>query len=134
MEQETTSSTTPSHITLLSDAKNQVKAAHDSGAVRKAVVDAIANKRIEENVKLLIQGREKIEQQQRDFDKIKPDDTKYDETGKVVSELWSKEQLEKRNKARPPLEKTIKAFEKAMVQADYSDLKNLIGGGDKPTE
>lgn len=64
--------------------------------------------------------------QKREMDKIRPDDVKYDLDGKLVQELYSKELIDKRKKSSEKSQKVEKALTKALVEADYTDLENIL--------
>ena len=64
--------------------------------------------------------------QKREMDKIRPDDVKYDLGGKLVQELYSKELIDKRKKSSEKSQKVEKALTKALVEADYTDLENIL--------
>lgn len=99
-----------------------------SSNVRGMVVDQFVADEIKARADLLYRAVKKREEMERDLRKIKPDNTAYDASGKIVSESFTKAKADELKKAKEQLDKLDKAIDMAVQEKpDYSKLKEVMG-------
>ncbi len=98
------------------------EAANLTAAVAKELADVEINRR----VTLLVSAVKKGRQLNDEFNKIKPDDTKYNADGTVKDVAWSKKQIDLKNKAKVILDKFTKAVQTAVEKADFKLLEEQL--------
>ena len=95
-------------------------------SVRESYITQKVQFKLSQRVELVKKAMIELATQKREMDKIRPDDVKYDLDGKLVQELYSKELIDKRKKSSEKSQKVEKALTKALVEADYTDLENIL--------
>ena len=95
-------------------------------SVRESYITQEVQFKLSQRVELVKKAMIELATQKREMDKIRPDDVKYDLDGKLVQELYSKELIDKRKKSSEKSQKVEKALTKALVEADYTDLENIL--------
>ena len=106
------------------DIKLRIVELNDS--VRDAYINAEVQSKLASRVELVKKAIVEVTNLQKEIVKVKPDNVLYDSKGAVAQELFSKEVVEKKNKAIERQEKIEKALAKAFDTADYTDLENLV--------
>lgn len=101
-------------------------------AVEDEVVKALVNRQLNKRSTAVVSAVDLLERLEIDLRKINPEKT-YDKDGNVVSEYYTKQKLEERNKLLQKIEKLNKALNKALEKSDYGDLYNL-GSGESKSE
>lgn len=126
MSEETENKTvTQSESSIIITAiKNRIT--DQNSSVRESYIDQEVQAKLSQRVELVKKAMIELGTQKKEIDKIKPDDIKYDLDGKVVQELYSKEVIDKRNKSLEKSQKVEKALKKALSEADYTDLENIL--------
>lgn len=97
-----------------------------SEAVKQAFIKQNVDQEIARRVVLLQNLYTAIMTAKKEFNKFKADDIKYDATGKVVGEFWTKTALEARKKAEEKLTKAEKVLQKVLSENDYSQVDGVI--------
>lgn len=113
-------------IDILSAISSTIKDS-SQGAIRERVISHYVEKEITKRTDALIAAFEKLASLQKDLAKIKPTPSGYDVDGKPVGELYSKEQIDSKNKTEAQVRKIEEAIELAMraENPDFSKLYNL---------
>jgi hypothetical protein len=120
---ETASASVSKAASILDEVNGLVKTSGDE--VRRRVVSALAEKVINENVRLVQTGLDKRTEALGGLRKVsKPDVETYDAAGNKL-EVMSQAKFEEVKKAKENLEKVEKALAKALEENDYSKLKEL---------
>lgn len=113
----------PASISIENEIKTIVAEYNDE--VRERYIDAEVNAKIDSRVALVKKAMGYLNTLRNDLRKLTPDDVKYDEAGKVVQSLFTKDSVEKRKKILERQGKIEKALGKALEKADYSELEKL---------
>lgn len=121
MSEPTETKEIPVAIQIRDEVKNKVKTADIRSRVVATLVEAESASRAELLSAALVE-RKKTEAEIR---KINPEVKTYDEDGKVLSETYTKQQVDDRKKLKDKLAKVDKEISKAITDADYEGLKNL---------
>ena len=98
-------------------------------AVINQVVGHFVKKEQDRRADTVIAAMDKLTAHNRELNKIKPDMVGYDADGQKVTESFSKAKLDEANKVKSAIGKLEKALTKALENADYADLFNLIKSG-----
>jgi hypothetical protein len=93
--------------------------------VRETYINQEVSNKITSRVALVQKAISKISELSKELLKVKPDNVFLDVEGKVISESYTKETLEKKKKAEEQITKLENAISKAFEKADYGDLENL---------
>lgn len=91
--------------------------------VTSRVVDALVEDEISNRVKKVVSYVEKAEKAEKEIKSIRADQKAYDEKGQLISENWSKQQLDKLNKAKQLHKKIVESLDLALEKNDYSRLQ-----------
>lgn len=110
--------------TIITTIKNRIT--EQNPRVRESYIDQEVQVKLSQRVELVKKAMIELGTQKKEIDKIKPDDIKYDFDGKVVQELFSKEVIDKRKKSMDRSLKIENALDKALIEADYTDLENIL--------
>jgi hypothetical protein len=113
--------------TLLEKVTSGIKSGQD--AVINQVVGHFVKKEQDRRADAVISAMDKLASYDRDLKKIKPDQVGFDLGGQKVSETYSKAKVDEMNKIKSATEKLEKALTKALENAEYGDLFNIIKGG-----
>ncbi len=114
----------PKAILIQRMCKEQVKENRDKVEMR--VVDGLVEEEIAKRTLLLRKALDKRDDLQKEFNKIKPDQVSFSFDGdgqKKKSETWSPDQIAKQEKSLKAIAKLDKAIDKAITDADYSELQ-----------
>lgn len=103
----------------------KAKIAESSEVVQNRLVDELVEMEVKSRVALLRDGLATRDTVEREIAKVKPDVLTYTETGAVANSSFSKAKVEELKKAKAKLAKIDTALDKAIVNADFSQLKNL---------
>lgn len=99
-----------------------------SPSIRTAVVEHLVQEKLKERERAALTGLAKLKEARANYAKIKPAPAGYDDTGKPVAGLFTKEQIEERKKTDEQIKKLEQAIELALGEkADYSKLLTLVG-------
>jgi hypothetical protein len=112
-----------SHV-IVTAIKNRIT--EQNSSVRESYIEQEVQVKLTQRVELVKKAMIELSTQKKEVDKIKPDDVKYDLEGKVVQELYSKELIDKRKKSLEKSQKIEKALTKALSEADYTELENIL--------
>lgn len=118
----------PEAVRLQDDIKNSIKDKQENGEIRARVVDTLVEEEIGIRADLLAKALAKRKAQQKELDKIKPDECNFNEDGSPANQHWSKAKLGERNKATKTLSKIDKAINAAINNADYEGVKKIAQG------
>jgi hypothetical protein len=110
-------------VTVLAAVSERIGAS--GPAVRERVVSALVEREVVARVELLDKALAKRTETEKDLRKLKPDVENYDADGKLVSSSYSKAKADELKKARESLDKLEKALDKALVDNDFSKLREL---------
>lgn len=94
--------------------------------VLSGVIDTLVKEEVEKRKEMVRKGIEKYEELDKAFKKMKPDNVILDGEGKEIQSGWSKDGLEKYNKAKKELETLNSAIENALTQTNYEPLSKLL--------
>jgi hypothetical protein len=94
--------------------------------VVEGVIDSLVKDELEKRKEMVKKGVEKYEELEKAFNKMKPDHIMYNLDGTEQSSSWSKDGLEKYNKAKKELEALNTAIENAITQTNYEPLSKVI--------
>jgi hypothetical protein len=101
-----------------------------SSEVRDRVVATLVERELAVRTETVEKTVAKLKELSGEFKKIRADVVAYDESGVTVTSNWSKEQLEKKNKARAKVDQLEKAlgtyFEKGDADS-FNKLKDQLG-------
>jgi ribosome recycling factor len=123
---------TPAVHQIQKDVKDAVNNASDGGVQSssyKDLVEAVAGKIKEERVQLLVKGFNKYEEAAKELTKVdRPDNIPRDRNGKELKEqgTYSKERSDAIAKQEGLVKKITTAMDKAILDADYTKLKELV--------
>jgi len=117
----------PSAVKTLQQAVAE-RIAGSGDAVLERVAEHFADETIKKRVDQVKQAMTQLDNLERDLRKIKADQVAYDESGKVVHTLYSREKLEERKKLTQRIEKVQRAIDKALTKGDYGDIGGLGSG------
>ena len=95
-------------------------------AVEEAVINVLVQRELKKRSDALVQGLDTVSKLQKDLVRIKPDVVAYNAGGTIVSENYSKGKLDELHAANKKLGKLNSAIDKALNNADFSDLYNLL--------
>lgn len=119
-------------ISILATVADQIKTLNPR--VEEAVVDTLVEREIEKRSHALVILLDRIAVLEKELKKIKPDQLTFKKDGTLISESWSKNQLETRNKTEGKIKKITDAINKALIEKDFSNVYQLAnekeGGGD----
>lgn len=121
MSETTTEKEVPVAIQIRNEVKELVQKADIRSRVVTALVEAESSARADMLSNALIE-RKKLE---GEIKKVRPDVKTYDEDGKILSESYTKQQVDDLKKLKEKLQKLDKELNKAITEADYEGLKNL---------
>lgn len=93
--------------------------------VEEQVVDVLVEREIKKRSEAVIILIDKIDGFERDLKKNKPDLVALDETGKTISENFTRKQLDARNKLKSQIKKYQDAINKALIEKDFSNVYQL---------
>lgn len=116
-------------IPVVARIANEVKSsvASQKNKPYEILINAMAEKVINERVGLLQQGFDLRERTNGEMRGVKPDNVAFDINGKVISESYTKAQADKFKQVKTSLEKIDKALEAAIDNADFGPLKQVLG-------
>ncbi len=112
---------TPTAVEILAEIAERVKASNP--AVRENYVANRVSSEISDRVALLDKGIQKRQELVGELRKAERPEQAYDVTGAVVSTFYTKDAVAAIKKAREALQRVDNAIEKAIVDGDYSKLK-----------
>jgi len=127
-------------VELKKEVKAQVELSSTNGTIRGMVVAQLVEVEVGNRGALLKDALDLRDNLFKDFNKVKPDQVSCDSSGKVVHEFFSKSQAKQLADATGKLNKIDGAINKAVNNADYENLKNVLnklkgkGGGGKKEE
>ena len=103
--------------------RNEVAQTITNETVREAVIQGMVDREVTRRVGLLTTSMDKLQQMQREHDKIRPDSKTYTFDGdkKVEHASWTPAQVKKREDSSKKIEKLEKGIE-AALNGDYSKL------------
>lgn len=93
--------------------------------VEDKVVDVIVTRELSKRADGLVKALDVLSQLEKDVKKIGPDQKSFDETGKEISQTFSKGRLDERNKLQKRIDKTTGAINKALEKGEFGDVYNL---------
>ena len=117
-------STTAQATTIRESISKKIK--ESNPAVLEGVIDSLVKEEIEKRKDMVKKGVEKYEELEKVFKKTKPDHVLYNLDGTEQSSSWSKDGLDKFNKAKKELETLNAAIESAIVQTNYEPLSKIV--------
>ena len=108
--------------------KNDVagKVAELSPAIKDAIISKLAEEEIKIRKDEALTAITQIEILEKEIRKIKPDQESFDAKGDKVSETYSKQAIDNRNKKQQALDKWNAALKKALEEHDWKSLKELV--------
>lgn len=112
-------------VTVLKDVADKIDAS--GPIVRERVVSLLVEREVATRTDVLDKALVKRTEIERELRKIKPDIEAFDVEGKVVRQDYSKARFEELKKKREELERIEKALDKALVDNDFSKLKEVVG-------
>lgn len=121
------------------DTADKIKELITTKKIQEGLHNHLADQEISKKTLALAQLYEAINKHRIEMRKLKPDVSHFDEEGKLVSEHYSKNQMEALKKAKERLEKMENAFKKGYVDGEFKDVFELVqqlgskdkGGGSK---
>lgn len=121
-----TTSTDPAGETESSKLRLEVQAvlATRSPTIREAVIQHLAAQTMEERTKQVLSVIEKVAAARKAVFSVKPAQRGFDKDGKVISESYSKEQIDEINKQKSIINKIETALGLAFDKGDWSKLGN----------
>ena len=94
--------------------------------IAEDVIEYFVKQQINKISDAVIKGMDKLKEFDKEFNKInRPDVVTFDETGKAISEGYSKERLDNKRKLNEQRERYVKAIDKAL-QGDAQNLFELM--------
>lgn len=102
--------------------------------VEDQVVDTLVDREVTKRSEALVKVIDLLQQAEKELGKVRPDLKAYDAKGGVVSENWSKKQLDEKSKVQKKVEKLTQAINKALDKKDFGDVYNLASGKLKPDD
>ncbi len=124
IEQQDVKPTVPLSVVIQSEIKT--KLLEQNPQVRESYIQQEVQAKVAQRVGLVQKAMVELATQRKELEKAKPDDVKYDVSGKIVQEFYSKEVIEKRKKFVERTAKVEKALTKALETGDYTELENLV--------
>jgi len=102
--------------------------------VETAVVGVLAEQVKDKRVKAILAGLDLKDATEKELRKIKPDQQSFDSANQLVSETFSKTNMENKKKLEEKLAKVEAALNLALAKTDpdYKKLFEVVGGGGKP--
>ena len=125
----------PSAVQLVNDVKSAISDKETNVSIRDRVVKQLVEQEVSRRASLLASALDKRREADKELQKIKPDTTFFDPSSNNWSQpCFSKNAFETRKKAQEKLDKIDKAIDKAVNDADYSELEKLSKSGDTKSE
>lgn len=99
--------------------------------VEDKVVGVLVERELAKRSTALVQVMDKLVDLEKDLKKLdRPDQKSYDNSGKVLTETYSKGLVDNVAKAKQKVEKHTKAINKALDSNDFGDVYQLASGKD----
>jgi chaperonin cofactor prefoldin len=95
-------------------------------SVKESYIQKQVDAKIQSRIQLVEKAINSVAEATKELRKIKPDQVFYGVDGKVIQEAYTKELLDKKNKLVEKIEKIENALTKALEEADYSKLEELV--------
>lgn len=109
--------------TLQKEVSEKVELA--SKSVKDKVVEMLAEKEVQARTDATMNVLAKLNEANKELNKLKPDNVFYDIDGKEVSATFTKAKLEERKKLVEKRDSLDKALTLALVKNDFSKVKEL---------
>jgi hypothetical protein len=96
--------------------------------VNAAVADLLAKRETDKRTEAIVKSFDLLDSLNRDIRKFKPKPSGYTAEGAVISEVWTKEDVDARNKAQQKIDKVVVALNKALDENDFGKLYDFAKG------
>ena len=90
------------------------------------LIDTLVQEEVSKRKDMVKKGIEKYEELESSYKKMKPDNVTYNQDGSEASKLWSKDALDKFNKAGKEIESLNNALNSAINEANYVPLSKIV--------
>lgn len=100
-----------------------------SPSVSDAVVEAMVERTKKKYVDAFVICLDKLTTMEKDLAKIRPDQTSFNVKGEKLSETFSKNKLDERNKLNEQVNKLIRIMDKALDKGEWNDMCNYSTQG-----
>jgi len=94
--------------------------------VLTGLIDTLVQEEVSKRKDMVKKGIEKYEELENAFKKMKPDNVTYNQDGTEANKLWSKDALDKYNKANKEIESLNNALNSAINEANYEPLSKIV--------
>lgn len=112
-----------SYCSIIAQSRERIKTSGTEVVSR--LVNELVDIEVQARVKALREAVSAREVAEKTLNKIQPDQASYDANGNVVSNTFSKAKLEELRKAKENLKKIDEAIDKAVMNGDFSQVKNI---------
>ena len=115
---------TPTQASTIKEAIS-AKIKESNPLVLSGLIDELVEKEIRRRKETIKAGIEKYEELEISLKKMKPDNITFNQDGSQASSSWSKDALDKFNKATKELEQLNTALDNAINNINYDQLHKL---------
>lgn len=96
--------------------------------VEDKVVTTLVTRELDRRSNAMVQVLDKLDQEEKAFRKLKPDQASYDDKGAQISTWYSKSKKEEREKLEKRINKMKAALNKALDKSEFGDVFNFASG------
>lgn len=111
-------------VAALAEVQERIKSSPE--VVKAKLIARLADREIDSRVELMDKALVKLDDLRKEVYKAKADQVTFNEDGTKTAETYSKAALDARNKAKEELDKWEQMIEKALVEGDFSKLKEKV--------
>jgi hypothetical protein len=106
--------------------EKQIAVLVSADAVREEAIEQLAGAEISSRTNLVVQAIKSLRTLADELKRVKPDQASYNDKGEVVSESFSKQAIESRNKLQARIEKLEDALKQAVEENEFDRLRKQL--------
>lgn len=104
-----------------------------NSTVYKTLVQSLVQEEINERIDLVTKAMSALKMKSKELNGLRPDSKLMDQEGKIIQEGFTQDQFNKRKKLVETVTNLEKALSEAVNDANYENLKKVLGNMPKET-